>query len=99
LAPALEVYTLRCTFGREVIVKTATAKELRLKTATLLKEVRSGQRILITYRGKSIAVLAPAEEIDSKPFDAIGFGLWRDRKEMTRVDAWLGKLRGPRFRR
>ncbi len=80
-------------------MKTATAKDLRLKTAALLKEVRSGQTILITHRGKSVATLAPTEEIDNMPFNPIGFGLWRDRKEMIRVDAWLGKLRGPRFRR
>ena len=40
------------------IVKTATAKDLRQKTAALLDEVRRGQAVEITYRGKSIAVLA-----------------------------------------
>jgi prevent-host-death family protein len=37
-------------------VKTATAKDLRQKTAALLEEVRRGQPIVTTYRGKSIAV-------------------------------------------
>jgi len=80
-------------------VRTATAKDLRLKTAALLKEIRNGQTILITHRGKSVAILAPAQEIDNKPFNPIGFGLWRERKEMAKVDAWLGELREPRFRR
>ena len=56
-------------------MRTATAKDLRLKTAALLKEVRSGQTVLITHRGKPLAILAPAQEIDNKPFDPIGFGL------------------------
>ena len=43
-------------------MKTATAKDLRQKTAALLDEVRRGQPVVITYRGKSIAVLAPVKK-------------------------------------
>ncbi len=80
-------------------MKKATAKDLRQRTAALLDDVRKGQEILITYRGKSVALLVPAEAIQAKPINPVGFGLWRDRKEMQKVDKWLRELRAPRFRR
>lgn len=43
-------------------MKTATAKDLRIKTAALLDEVCRGHEVLITHRGKSVAILAPLPE-------------------------------------
>lgn len=80
-------------------MKQATAKDLRLKTAALLEEVRKGQEILITYRGKSIALLVPTSSVANKPLNPIGFGLWRSRKELRNVEEWLTGLRKPRFKR
>jgi prevent-host-death family protein len=80
-------------------VKTATAKDLRQKTAALLDEVRTGQSIVITYRGKSIAVLAPVKKAERKKLHPAGFGMWRDRKDMRSVEKWLSKLRQPRYTR
>ncbi len=80
-------------------MKQATAKDLRLKTAALLEEVRKGQEILITYRGKSIALLVPTSSVANKPLNPIGFGLWRSRKELRNVEEWLTELRKPRFKR
>ena len=80
-------------------MKTATAKDLRQKTAALLDEVRRGQPVVITYRGKSIAVLAPLEKAGRKSLQPAGFGMWRDRKEMRSVEKWLSKLRRPRYTR
>jgi prevent-host-death family protein len=80
-------------------VKTATAKDLRQKTAALLDEVRRGQPVVITYRGKSIAVLAPLEKAERKSLHPAGFGMWRDRKEVRSVEKWLSKLRRPRYTR
>jgi prevent-host-death family protein len=84
---------------QEAGVKTATAKDLRQKTAALLGEVRRGQEVLITYRGKSVAVLAPVEKVERKGLNPIGFGMWRDRKEMRSVEKWLKNLREPRYKR
>jgi prevent-host-death family protein len=81
------------------IVKTATAKDLRQKTAALLDEVRRGQAVEITYRGKSIAVLAPIEKARRKNLHLAGFGIWRDRKDMRSVEKWLSKVRQPRYKR
>lgn len=78
-------------------MKTATAKDLKQKTAALLNEVRRGQEVLITYRGKSIAVLAPVEKAGRKDLNPIGFGMWQDREEMQGVEQWLRNLREPRY--
>lgn len=80
-------------------MRTATAKDLRQKTAALLDEVRRGQEVFITYRGKSIAVLAPVEKTERKGFNPIGFGMWQDRKEVRSVEKWLKNLRKPRYKR
>jgi len=80
-------------------MKTATAKDLRQKTAALLDEVRRGQEIVITYRGHSIAILAPMAKAERKGLNPIGFGMWQDRKEMRNVERWLKNLRSPRYKR
>ncbi len=80
-------------------MRTATAKDLRQKTAALLDEVRRGQEVFITYRGKSIAVLAPVEKTERKGLNPIGFGMWQDRKEVRSVEKWLKNLRKPRYKR
>ena len=77
-------------------MKTATAKDLRQKTAALLDEVRKGQEVVITYRGKSVAVLAPVEKVERKGLNPVGFGMWQDRKELRSVEKWLRDLRQPR---
>ena len=80
-------------------MKTATVKDLRQRTAALLEEVRTGQPIVITYRGKAIAVLAPVKKAARKSLHTAGFGMWRDRKDMRSVEKWLSKLRWPRYTR
>lgn len=80
-------------------MRTATAKDLRQKTAALLDEVRRGQEVFITYRGKSIAVLVPVEKTERKGLNPIGFGMWQDRKEVRSVEKWLKNLRKPRYKR
>jgi prevent-host-death family protein len=80
-------------------MKTATAKDLRQKTAALLDEVRRGQEIIITYRGNSIAILVPMAKAERKGLNPIGFGMWQDRKEMRNVEKWLKNLRAPRYKR
>ena len=80
-------------------MKTATAKDLRQKTATLLEEVRHGQTVTITYRGKSVAALTPIKKVGRKDLNPAGFGMWKNRKEMKNVERWLGELRKPRHAR
>ena len=43
-------------------MNTVTAKQLKQKTGDVIRRVRSGERLTITYRGKAVAVIAPPEE-------------------------------------
>ncbi len=38
---------------------TVTAKQLKQKTGEIIKRVKSGERLTITYRGKPVAIMAP----------------------------------------
>jgi prevent-host-death family protein len=82
---------------------TATAKDLRQRTSALLDSVRRGQEVIITYRGKRIAVLAPldriAHRIAHKELTPTAFGMWRRRRDMRDVSRWLDSRRAPRFPR
>jgi prevent-host-death family protein len=80
-------------------MKTATAKDLRLKTAAVLDEVRRGYEVTVTYRGRSIAVLIPIEKGRARRLKPIGFGMWRNRQDMRDVEKWVDERRRSRFSR
>lgn len=80
-------------------MRTATAKDLRQRTSMLLETVRRGQEVVITYRGKRIAVLAPVDRIVHKELTPIAFGMWRRRRDMRDVKRWLDRGRAPRLPR
>ena len=80
---------------KEGAMKTATAKELRTHASAILERVRKGDEVVITMRGKSIAVMKPMSDID-KPFSPVGFGMWKGRKEMTDATKWLDERRKER---
>ena len=80
-------------------MRTATARDLRQKTSELLDDVRRGREVVITYRGKRIAVLAPLDRITHKELTPIAFGMWRRRTDMRDVKRWLDRQRAPRFPR
>ena len=80
-------------------MRTATAKDLRQRTSALLDSVRRGQEVVITYRGKRIAVLAPLARIVHKELTPVAFGMWRRRRDMRDVNQWLDRRRAPRFPR
>ena len=68
-----------------------TVKELREKTKAVLQKVRSGEQIIVTYRGKPIAIVSPfkTEDLDKKqlrPFEEA----WAD------IEATLDKT-SPQF--
>ena len=77
-------------------MKTATAKELRNRTSSILDNVRKGEEITITMRGKSIAILKPIKKRE-KMFNPIAFGLWKDRKDLRNVKEWINKMRRSRY--
>lgn len=47
-------------------MKTATAKQLKNRTGEALRHVLRGRRVLITRRGKPVAVLAPVAETSTR---------------------------------
>ena len=79
-------------------MKTVTAKELRSRAAAILERVRKGDEVAITMRGKSIAVMKPVRDAD-RPFNSVGFGIWKGRSEMKDVKVWLDERRNERYKR
>ena len=45
---------------------TVTAKQLKQKTGEVIKRIKSGERLTLTYRGKPLAVIEPTTEKDSE---------------------------------
>jgi|GEM_PF-491832 len=70
-----------------------TAKQLKQKTGEIIKKVKSGERLTVTYRGKPVAIIAPPtmEETETlkglRTFDEA----WRD------IEATLDKKK-PKFK-
>jgi prevent-host-death family protein len=59
---------------------TVTAKQLKQRTGEVIRRVKSGERLTVTFRGKPVAVIAQptAEETETlkelRPFDEV----WKD---------------------
>jgi prevent-host-death family protein len=79
-------------------MKTATAKEMRTRASAILDRVKKGHEVVITLRGESVAVVKPLREVE-KPFNPVGFGIWRVRKRMKDVKGWLNERRRERRER
>ncbi|MFU8795091.1 MAG: type II toxin-antitoxin system Phd/YefM family antitoxin [Dethiobacteria bacterium] len=41
------------------MVQFATSKELRLQAGRIIKQVQDGERFIVTYRGKPVALMLP----------------------------------------
>jgi prevent-host-death family protein len=77
-----------------------TAKELRLNTSKVLKDVQRLGSVTVTLRGKPVAKLvcvAPAQQ--KRLTDYAAYGMWADREDTRDVRAWLKRVRTPRFMR
>ena len=74
-----------------------TAKALRSRVGEILACLDRGESVTITYRGKPRAKLVGIEaesETESRcgmVFSA--FGMWKDREDLTDVDAYVRDLR------
>lgn len=75
-----------------------TAKQLRYETGRILKRVRAGEQLTVTLRGKPVTVLASFYDEPEDHFEPIAFGIWKERKDLEDVQAWLDKIRQPRYR-
>lgn len=72
----------------------ASAKDLRFYSKNLLDVVSRGEEVIITYRGKPCAKLAPLEKANKKEsqVDPL-FGIWKDHKTTKDVDKYVRNLR------
>lgn len=72
---------------------TVTAKQLKQKTGEMIKRVKSGEHLTITYRGKPVAMMAPPRNDETqalrelRAFDEA----WAD------IEKTLGKTK-PKFK-
>jgi len=63
-----------------------TAKQLKQKTGEIIKKVKSGERLTVTYRGKPVAIIAPPTTEETKTLKALrAFDeAWSDIEETLR---------------
>ena len=45
---------------------TVTAKQLKQRTGEVIKRVKSGERLTVTYRGKPVAIISPSTTGETK---------------------------------
>ena len=50
---------------------TVTAKQLKQRTGEVIKRVKSGERLTVTFRGKPIAVITPPPMEETKTLEAL----------------------------
>jgi len=80
----------------------ASIVDLRYRMKSVLEALDRGESVTVLYRGKPRARLEPVESrVEAKPRmkveDHPAFGMWKDRKDMEDVDAYVRKLRKNRY--
>lgn len=50
---------------------TITAKQLKQKTGEVIKRIKAGERLALTYRGKLLAYIEPAFDKSTKDTDQV----------------------------
>lgn len=81
----------------ETIVKT-TAKSLRTDTKRILEAVERGEEVVVSKRGSVCARIVPVDKKTSKNMrESALFGVWKDRKDMQDVEAYIDSLRSGRL--
>ena len=72
----------------------ATTRDLRLHTKALIAATDRGEEVVITFRGRPRAVLAPLERSNAaRDGRNPAFGIWASRAEHDDVDGQVRKLR------
>ena len=76
----------------------ASILDLRRRMKDILLALDRNESVTIFYRGKEKAILSPSRQrTDKSAKDHEAFGLWRDRKDMADVDAYIRNLRKGRL--
>jgi prevent-host-death family protein len=85
-------------------MKSCSAKELKTHTGEILRQVGSGEKILITKRGKPCAVLSPVEnsqvaETGIRPFQEAWADIEKTLKtSQPQFETWQEAMRWSRSR-
>ena len=78
----------------------ATMLDLRRNSKRVIRAIEDNERVTLTYRGKKKAVIVPCQQ-EGKHLSARehpAFGMWKDRKDMADVGAFVRELRKGRSR-
>lgn len=72
--------------------------DLGRRMKDVLLALDRSESVTIHFRGKEKAILSPSRQrTEESVEDHSAFGMWRDRKEMADVDAYVGNLRKGRL--
>ena len=68
---------------------TVTAKQLKQRTGEVIRRVKSGERLTVTYRGKPVAIIFPSTTGETKTLKELRSidGAWAD------IEKTLGKTK------
>jgi len=79
----------------------ASVTDLRRRMKDVLRALERNESVTLFYRGKPKGIIHPIAE--SKPAVKVtehpAFGMWKDRKDLRNVDAFVRTLRKGRGRR
>jgi len=77
----------------------ATIVDLRYRMKDVLRAIDRGEEVTVLYRGKEKARIVPItkDSGERKPSELPFFGMWKDRKDMADVHAYVRNLRKPLF--
>ena len=76
----------------------ASILDLRRRMKDVLLALDRNESVTIFYRGKEKAILSPSRQRTDKSVKYHeALGLWRDRKDMADVDAYIRNLRKGRL--
>jgi len=72
---------------------TITAKQLKQKTGEVIRRIKSGERLTLTYRGKPLAVIEPTTKNDGKMLNQVN----ESAKAWERIESTLNNT-NPKFK-
>lgn len=71
----------------------ATSKDLRFHTKEILDAAMRGEEVIITFHGKPYVKIVPITDTPQASKQNEFCGMWKDRKDMNDVDAYVRKRR------
>lgn len=77
-----------------------SARDLRIRTAEVLRAVQEGEVVTLTYRGRPVAQIHPLDQPAEPALAAAdAFGMWRNRDDLKEVRDWVRESRRRRVTR